>query len=125
MEVEFNLALMSGSLSSLPKLFTRHQNRHTTTLTSPSSQKSEHDSRTGRNNLELSSQQSWTRGIRKKTEITRVFEANQSQERIAPIYGAGELMTTSSAYAEEEGGSISEVEDRDVNGRKRFGDGLS
>ncbi|KAL2797151.1 hypothetical protein BJX66DRAFT_298293 [Aspergillus keveii] len=125
MEVEFNLALMSGSLSSLPKLLTRHQNRRTTTLASPSSQKSEHDSRTGRNNLELSSQQSWSRGIRKKTEITRVFEANQSQEQIAPIYGAGELMTTSSAYAEEEGGSISEVEDRDVNGRKRFVDGLS
>ncbi|KAJ0422323.1 hypothetical protein BJY00DRAFT_82086 [Aspergillus carlsbadensis] len=130
MEVEFNLALMSGSLSSLPKFFTRNQDRHTTTtLAPPSSQMSEHGSRTARKNLEFSSQQSWTRGIRKKTEITRVFEATQSQEQIAPIYGAGELMTTSSAYAEEEGGSISEVEDRNGNGngngRKRFGDGLT
>ncbi|KAL3463407.1 hypothetical protein BJX64DRAFT_120511 [Aspergillus heterothallicus] len=129
MEVEFNLALMSGSLSSIPKLFNQH-NRNSSTSTVPTSQKSEDNSQgVPRTNLELSSQQSWTRGIRKKTEITRVFETNHSQERIAPIYGAGELMTTTSAYAEEsENGSSSEeeVERESVRKRERgFGEELT
>ncbi|KAL2802686.1 hypothetical protein BJX63DRAFT_414189 [Aspergillus granulosus] len=127
MEVEFNLALISGSLSSLPKLFTRH-NRDSSISTSPTSQKSEHGSQNAPANFELSSRQSWTRGIRKKTEITRVFETNDSQEHIAPIYGAGELMTTTSAYAEEgkRGSSSEETERESIQRRARgSGEGLS
>ncbi|KAL4886767.1 hypothetical protein BJY04DRAFT_213521 [Aspergillus karnatakaensis] len=113
MEVEFNLALMSGSLSSLPKFFTRHRTTsHSLSLSITSSTPSSERKASKKMNAsgtpleQLSSGQTWGRGIRKKTEITRVFEegldTNTSQERIAPIYGAGELMTTTSAYSEME-----------------------
>lgn len=45
-----------------------------------------------------------------------MFETNTSQERIAPIYGQGELMTTSNAYAEAE---RERKEEREMENRKR------
>lgn len=47
-----------------------------------------------------------------------MFETNTSQERIAPIYGQGELMTTSNAYAEAERERKKERE-RETENRKR------
>ncbi|KAL4918278.1 hypothetical protein BDW62DRAFT_210563 [Aspergillus aurantiobrunneus] len=94
MEVKFNLALMSGSLSSLPKLFKRGPLR----ISSSSKTKSSKDS-SATSQINGRSYQDWSHRISKKTEITRVFEKNHSQERIALIYGQGELMTTSEAYS--------------------------
>lgn len=45
-----------------------------------------------------------------------MFETNTSQERIAPIYGQGELMTTSNAYAEAE---RERKKEREMENRKR------
>ncbi|KAL2821355.1 hypothetical protein BDW59DRAFT_164235 [Aspergillus cavernicola] len=119
MEVEFNLALTSGSLSSLPKLFKSNPTAPTTHQLTSSNTKSKSTANSA--NLELpSSQQTWSRGIRKKTEITRIFESSQSQERIAPIYGQGELMTTTSAYSEVERESRVEM-DRDMERGRRSG----
>ncbi|PYH98600.1 hypothetical protein BO71DRAFT_316048 [Aspergillus ellipticus CBS 707.79] len=98
MEIEFNLGLMSGSLSSLRKLFKiRSQFLSSNTTLSASNH-------TG--NFELPGQ-TWSKGgITKKTEIKRVCEISESQEHIAPIYGQGELTTTTEAYAAGERGSV-------------------
>ncbi|KAL4928581.1 uncharacterized protein BDV17DRAFT_291505 [Aspergillus undulatus] len=112
MEVEFNLALTSGSLSSLPKLFKRYQNRSSLSLSSyplPSPSRNKSSATIDTKPLSISSEM-WIKGIRKKTEITRVSEMEErdtSRERIAPdgsggqgvIYGAGEVMTMTSAYS--------------------------
>ena len=48
-----------------------------------------------------------------------MFETNTSQERIAPIYGQGELMTTSNAYAEAEKERKRELkQEREMENRK-------
>ncbi|GAT28553.1 hypothetical protein RIB2604_02601950 [Aspergillus luchuensis] len=99
MEIEFNLGLMSGSLPSLRKLFKLGPqfptSRSTKTQQSYAS------------NFELH-RHSWTiGGITKKTEIQRDYERSESQEFIAPIYGQGELTTTSKAYADGETSSAS------------------
>ncbi|KAL5339068.1 hypothetical protein BJX70DRAFT_398062 [Aspergillus crustosus] len=128
MEVEFNLALMSGSLSSLPKLFNRNKSRISSidspTIT-PSSSLRKARTTTTAATIELASSGSTLErgGIRKKTEITRVLEegGDNSRERIAPvqvavpIYGAGELMTTSSAYS----GVDAEGEEREAREMER------
>ncbi|KAL4941528.1 hypothetical protein BDV06DRAFT_223060 [Aspergillus oleicola] len=114
MEIEFNLALMTGSLSSLPKLFkfnrcraqararnrsslaiSSYPTRDTAPLSSPSSEKSTASIST--KPLSISSEM-WIKGIHKKTEIKRVSECMRifdsedkersrrsgSQERIVP-----------------------------------------
>ncbi|OOG00782.1 hypothetical protein ASPCADRAFT_202615 [Aspergillus carbonarius ITEM 5010] len=103
MEVEFNLGLMSGSLPSLRKLLhfgsPMSKSYSTEALSSHPS------------NFELN-RNSWTiGGITKKTEIKRVYdyEASESQEHIAPIYGQGELTTTTKAYADSEANSTNNV----------------
>lgn len=126
MVVEFNLGLMSGSLSSLRKLFksgplhissSPYPYNGTGTGTGASSTRDPSRSATATDLKRFSSRQPW-KGIRKDTEITRVFETNTSQERIAPIYGQGELMTTSNAYAEAERERKKERE-RETENRKR------
>ncbi|OJI96571.1 hypothetical protein ASPVEDRAFT_23577 [Aspergillus versicolor CBS 583.65] len=99
MVVEFNLGLMSGSLSSLRKLFKSGPLHISSSSCLVYARRLSIDYSDGFE--ALSSRQPW-KGIRKDTEITRVFETNTSQERIAPIYGQGELMTTTNAYAEAE-----------------------
>ncbi|GLA55316.1 hypothetical protein AnigIFM63604_001963 [Aspergillus niger] len=101
MEIEFNLGLMSGSLPSLRKLFKLGSlfptSRSTKTQQSYTS------------DFELH-RHSWTiTGITKKTEIQRAYERSESQEFIAPIYGQGELTTTTKAYADGETSSASNV----------------
>ncbi|RDH38580.1 hypothetical protein BDQ94DRAFT_45674 [Aspergillus welwitschiae] len=101
MEIEFNLGLMSGSLPSLRKVFKLGSlfptSRSTKTQQSYTS------------DFELH-RHSWTiTGITKKTEIQRAYERSESQEFIAPIYGQGELTTTTKAYADGETSSASNV----------------
>ncbi|PYI07087.1 hypothetical protein BO78DRAFT_103820 [Aspergillus sclerotiicarbonarius CBS 121057] len=94
MEVEFNLGLMSGSLSSLRKLIQLRPSQWSRNTSSFSGSRS--------TNLELGIHKGWGKGITKQTEIKRVFEtANSSQELIAPIYGQGELCTTTKAFPTE------------------------
>ncbi|KAE8374064.1 hypothetical protein BDV26DRAFT_284574 [Aspergillus bertholletiae] len=84
MEIEFNLGLMSGSLSSLRKLFcVRSIFSSTDTSQGVSGQSM---------NLEppRSRQSRLKGGITKKTEIIRVYETSESQEHIAPMDGQGE-----------------------------------
>lgn len=92
MELEFNLGLMSGSLSSLRKLIKLRSpfgSRQTSSFTGSRP-----------NNVELGRYKGWGRGISNKTEINRVFEiVDSSQEHIAPIYGQGELCTTTNAFS--------------------------
>jgi hypothetical protein len=120
MVVEFNLGLMSGSLSSLRKLF-KSGPLHISSSSYPyngtgaSSTRDASRSATAMDLKHFSSRQPW-KGIRKDTEITRVFETNTSQERIAPIYGQGELMTTTNAYAEAE---RERERKKDLDNRKR------
>lgn len=92
MELEFNLGLISGSLSSLRKLFqlrSPFKSRRTSSFTGSRS-----------TNVELGSYKGWGGGISKQTEINRAFEIlDSSQEHIAPIYGQGELCTTTNAFS--------------------------
>lgn len=95
MEIEFNLGLMSGSLSSLRKLFKVH-------APSSSADASQGESSQPAN-LELprsrASRHSRLRGgIMKKTEIVRVYETSESQEHIAPMNALGETTNTTKAY---------------------------
>ncbi|OJJ74453.1 hypothetical protein ASPBRDRAFT_667893 [Aspergillus brasiliensis CBS 101740] len=92
MELEFNLGLMSGSLSSLRKLLKLRSPFGSRQTSSYTGSRSTH--------VELERYKGWGRGISKKTEINRAFEiVDSSQERIAPIYGQGELCTTTNAFS--------------------------
>ncbi|KNG84625.1 hypothetical protein ANOM_006435 [Aspergillus nomiae NRRL 13137] len=92
MEVEFNLGLMSGSLSSLRKLFKIH---------APFSSA---DASQGESSQSASLEPPRSRhsrlkgGITKKTEIIRVYETSESQEHIAPMNRLGETTNTTNAY---------------------------
>ncbi|PYH45988.1 uncharacterized protein BP01DRAFT_397924 [Aspergillus saccharolyticus JOP 1030-1] len=74
MEVEFNLGLMSGSLSSLRKLWGLRWLGSSTRDTHDDSRQSMH--------LDLAPRSWGHRGITKRTEILRVVETNGSQEPI-------------------------------------------
>ncbi|GKZ16880.1 hypothetical protein AbraIFM66951_006373 [Aspergillus brasiliensis] len=92
MELEFNLGLMSGSLSSLRKLLKLRSPFGSRQTSSYTGSRSTH--------VELERYNGWGRGISKKTEINRAFEiVDSSQEHIAPIYGQGELCTTTNAFS--------------------------
>ena len=92
MEVEFNFGLMSGSLSSLRKLFKVHAPFSSADASQGESSQSA--------NLEppRSRHSRLKGGITKKTEIVRVYETSESQEHIAPMNGLGEMTKTTNAY---------------------------
>ena len=85
MEVEFNLGLLAGSLSSLRKLF------KLSSMFSSNSNSSRHKGSTGQYELSHSNiRHKWKgQGIMKTSEfITSVQEdRNDSQERIVPVSG--------------------------------------
>ncbi|OGM41502.1 hypothetical protein ABOM_008923 [Aspergillus bombycis] len=91
MEVEFNLGLMSGSLSSLRKLFKVHAPFNSADASQGESSQSASLEPPRSRHSRLKG------GITKKTEIIRVYETSESQEHIAPMNRLGETSNATNA----------------------------
>ncbi|PWY85951.1 hypothetical protein BO70DRAFT_370063 [Aspergillus heteromorphus CBS 117.55] len=93
MVIEFNLGLMTGSLPSLRTFVQLRTSAHRSSLAT-----------TGSTNLEFG-KVGWGKGIKKETQITRVFETidddgSDDQGRIAPLYGPERFTTTAHAFSD-------------------------
>lgn len=92
MEIEFNIGLLAGSLSSVRQLFKIRS------IFSSHERSTGPDSKLASGNYELRKKAPWKdRGIMKTSELhTRVDELvrPESQERIVPIYGQGDSVRT-------------------------------